>query len=77
MLQLAVVAKFSLVANVFFLKSDQNLDLNDDLSKVTNVALHAINQERLFYQKTFFLLIKEIVVFIKAHKVLLQDFIKI
>ena len=50
---------------------------NDDLSNITDIAFHAVNQQEVFHQETFFLLIKEIVVVNKAICVLLQSFTKI
>ncbi len=50
---------------------------SDDLSEVTNVAFHAINQWSVLHFRTLFLLIKEIVIFCKAHRVLLKNFAKI
>ena len=50
---------------------------DDDLNDITDIAFHAINQQEVFHQETFFLLIKEIVVVNKAICVLLQSFTKI
>ncbi len=50
---------------------------SDDLSEIINIALQTVNQWEIFHQKTFFLLIKEIVVISKAIHVLLQSFTKI
>ena len=50
---------------------------NDDLSEIIDITLQTINQWKIFYQKTFFLLIKEIVIINKVICVLLQSFMKI
>ena len=50
---------------------------NDDLSDITDIAFHAVNQWKVFHQEMFFLLIKEIVVVNKVICVLLQSFAKI
>ncbi len=50
---------------------------NDDLSEIIDIALQTVNQWEIFYQRTFFLLIKEIVVVNKVIHVLLQNFAKI
>ncbi len=50
---------------------------NDDLSEIIDITLQTVNQQEIFHQKTFFLLIKEIVVIDKAIYVLLQSFTKI
>ncbi len=44
---------------------------NDDLSEIIDIALQTVNQWEIFHQKTFFLLIKKIVVVDKAIHVLL------
>jgi len=43
----------------------------NDLSDITDIVFHAVNQQEVFHQETFFLLIKEIVVIDKAIYVLL------
>ncbi len=50
---------------------------NNDLSEIIDIAFQTVNQWKIFHQKTFFLLIKEIVVVDKAIHVLLQNFAKI
>jgi len=50
---------------------------NDNLSEIIDIALQTVNQQEIFHQKIFFLLIKEIVVVDKAIYVLLQNFAKI
>ena len=50
---------------------------DDDLNDITNIAFHAVNQQEVFHQETFFLLIEKIVVVDKAICVLLQSFAKI
>ncbi len=50
---------------------------NDDLSEIIDITLQTVNQWEIFHQRTFFLLIKEIVVINKAIHVLLQSFMKI
>ncbi len=50
---------------------------DDDLSEIIDIALQTVNQWEIFHQRTFFLLIKEIVVVDKAIRVLLQNFAKI
>ncbi len=50
---------------------------DDDLSEIIDIALQTVNQREIFHQKTFFLLIEEIVVVDKAIHVLLQSFAKI
>ncbi len=65
------------------LMKDERLNLikisseeNDNLSDIIDIAFHTVNQQKVFYQETFFLLIKEIVIINKAICVLLQSFIK-
>jgi len=53
------------------------LEEDDDLSEIIDIALQTVNQWEIFHQRTFFLLIKEIVVVNKAIHVLLQSFMKI
>jgi len=50
---------------------------DDDLSEIIDIALQTVNQREIFHQRTFFLLIKEIVVVNKTICVLLQSFTKI
>jgi len=50
---------------------------DDDLSEIIDIALQTVNQREIFHQRTFFLLIEEIVVVDKAIRVLLQNFAKI
>ena len=50
---------------------------DDDLSEIIDIALQTVNQREIFHQRTFFLLIKEIVVVSKAIRALLQSFAKI
>ncbi len=50
---------------------------DNNLSDIIDIAFHAVNQQKVFHQETFFLLIKEIVVVDKAICVLLQSFTKI
>ncbi len=50
---------------------------DNDLSDITDIAFHAINQQKVFHQEIFFLLIEEIVIVNKAICVLLQSFAKI
>ncbi len=50
---------------------------NNNLSEIIDIALQTVNQWKIFHQKTFFLLIKEIVIINKAIHVLLQSFTKI
>ncbi len=50
---------------------------DDDLSEVIDIALQTVNQQEIFHQRMFFLLIEEIVVVDKAIHVLLQNFAKI
>ncbi len=44
---------------------------DDDLNEIIDIALQIVNQWEIFHQKTFFLLIKEIVVVNKAIHALL------
>jgi len=50
---------------------------DDDLSEIIDIALQTVNQQEIFHQRTFFLLIEEIVVVSKAIRALLQNFTKI
>ncbi len=50
---------------------------DNDLSEIINITLQTVNQREIFHQRTFFLLIKEIVVVNKVIYVLLQSFAKI
>ncbi len=50
---------------------------NNNLNEIIDIMLQTVNQWKIFHQRTFFLLIKEIVVVNKAIHVLLQSFIKI
>ncbi len=50
---------------------------NDDLSEIIDITLQTVNQWEIFHQRTFLLLIEEIVVVDKAIHVLLQSFTKI
>ncbi len=54
-----------------------SLKENDDLSKIIDIALQTVNQQEIFHQRTFFLLIEKIVVVNKVIRVLLQSFMKI
>jgi len=54
-----------------------SLGHGDDLSVVIDVAFYAINQWSILHFRTLFLLIEEIVIFCKAHRVLLENFAKI
>jgi len=44
---------------------------NDDLSEIINITFQSVNQWEIFHQRTFFLLIKKIVIVNKAIHVLL------
>ena len=50
---------------------------DDDLSEIIDITLQTVNQQEIFHQRMFFLLIEEIVVVDKAIHVLLQSFAKI
>jgi len=50
---------------------------DDDLSEIIDIALQTVNQQEIFHQRTFFLLIEEIEIVNKAIHVLLQNFAKI
>jgi hypothetical protein len=50
---------------------------DDNLSEIIDIMLQTVNQREIFHQRTFFLLIKEIVVINKVIYVLLQSFAKI
>ncbi len=50
---------------------------DDDLSEIIDITLQTVNQQEIFHQRMFFLLIEEIVVIDKAIHVLLQSFAKI
>ncbi len=50
---------------------------DDDLNEIIDITLQTVNQWEIFHQRTFFLLIEEIVVVNKAIHVLLQNFTKI
>ncbi len=50
---------------------------DNDLSEIIDIVLQTVNQREIFHQRTFFLLIEEIVVVDKAIHVLLQSFAKI
>ncbi len=50
---------------------------NDDLSEIIDIALQTVNQQEIFHQRTFFLLIEKIVIINKVIHVLLQSFTKI
>ncbi len=54
-----------------------SLKEDDNLSEIIDIMLQTINQWEIFHQRTFFLLIEEIVVVNKAIHVLLQSFAKI
>jgi len=54
-----------------------SLKEDDDLSEIIDIALQTVNQQEIFHQRTFFLLIKKIVIVNKAIHVLLQNFMKI
>ncbi len=50
---------------------------NNNLSEIIDITLQTVNQREIFHQRTFFLLIEEIVVVDKVIHVLLQSFAKI
>ena len=50
---------------------------NDDLSEIIDITLQTVNQQEIFHQRTFFLLIEEIVIVNKVICILLQSFTKI
>ncbi len=50
---------------------------DNNLSEIIDIVLQIVNQQEIFHQRTFFLLIKKIVVVNKAIHVLLQSFMKI
>ncbi len=50
---------------------------NNDLSEIIDITLQTVNQWKIFHQRTFFLLIKKIVIVDKVIHVLLQSFTKI
>ncbi len=50
---------------------------NDNLSEIIDIMFQTVNQWEIFYQKTFFLLIKKIIIVDKVIYVLLQSFMKI
>ncbi len=50
---------------------------DDNLSEIIDIVLQIVNQWEIFHQRTFFLLIEEIVVVDKVIHVLLQSFTKI
>ncbi len=50
---------------------------DNDLSEIIDIMLQTVNQWEIFHQRTFFLLIEEIVVINKVIHVLLQSFTKI
>ncbi len=58
-----------------FIKISSEKD--DDLNEIINIALQTVNQREIFHQRTFFLLIEEIVIIDKVIHVLLQSFVKI
>ncbi len=58
-----------------FIKISSEKD--DDLSEIIDIMFQTVNQWKIFHQRMFFLLIKEIVVVNKAIHVLLQSFTKI
>jgi len=58
-----------------FIKISSEKDNN--LSEIIDIALQTVNQQEIFHQKIFFLLIEKIVVINKAIYVLLQSFMKI
>ncbi len=58
-----------------FIKISSEKD--DDLSEIIDIVLQTVNQQEIFHQRMFFLLIKEIVIVDKAIHVLLQSFTKI
>ncbi len=53
------------------------LEKDNDLSEIIDIALQTVNQWEIFHQRTFFLLIEEIVIVDKVIYVLLQNFMKI
>ncbi len=67
----------SLIKNEWLSFIKVSLEEYDDLSEIINIMLQTINQWEIFHQRTFFLLIKEIVIINKTIHVLLQSFIKI
>ena len=50
---------------------------DDDLSEIIDIMLQTVNQQKIFHQRMFFLLIEEIIIVNKAIHVLLQNFAKI
>ncbi len=50
---------------------------SNDLSEIIDIALQTVNQQEIFHQRMFFLLIKKIVIVNKTIHVLLQNFAKI
>ncbi len=50
---------------------------SNDLSEIIDIVFQTVNQQEIFYQRIFFLLIKKIVVVSKVIHVLLQSFAKI
>jgi len=58
-----------------FIKISSEKD--NDLNEIINIALQTVNQQEIFHQRTFFLLIKKIVIVDKVIHVLLQSFAKI
>ncbi len=53
------------------------LEENNNLNKIIDIVLQTVNQQEIFHQRTFFLLIEEIVIVNKVIYVLLQSFAKI
>ena len=49
----------------------------DKLSDVVNIALQAVYQRGIVHSETFFLLTEKVIIFNKAHRVLLMSVVKI
>ncbi len=50
---------------------------NNNLSEIIDIVLQTVNQQEIFHQRMFFLLIEKIVIVNKVIHVLLQNFVKI
>ncbi len=50
---------------------------DDDLSEIIDITLQTVNEQKIFHQRMFFLLIEEIIIVNKAIRALLQNFAKI
>ncbi len=48
-----------------------SLEKDNDLSEIIDITLQTVNQQEIFHQRTFFLLIEEIVIVNKTIHVLL------